>query len=317
VPSGFLQIHRTMSSPLDLSKCPFKEERKDLVFLAKAAETAERFDDMCVIVKRLAVDTAKQHESDLTEEERNLLSVAYKNAIGSRRAAWRSLRAEEYKGNELIQFYEGVIEPEFNGLCNDVLELLTKNLLPSAITNVSKTFYYKMAGDYSRYQAEFRPDGEFGAAAKKYYTSAWETAVDLPTTHPIRLGLALNFSVCYFEVLKEPEQAITVARQAFDDGIAHLHTLDENDYKDATAILQLIRDNLTLWGQSGHEGHESHEGHDGSGHDGQHEVAVGHEESAAAPAAADGAGAVHADGAAPAAATEEPPKTEEPAAAAQ
>ncbi|MCL4151686.1 UNVERIFIED_CONTAM: hypothetical protein GTU68_064854 [Idotea baltica] len=58
---------------------------------------------------------------------------------------------------------------------------------------------------------------------------------ELPPTHPIRLGLALNFSVFYYEIA------------AFDDAIAELDTLSEDSYKDSTLIMQLLRDNLTLW----------------------------------------------------------------------
>ena len=70
---------------------------------------------------------------------------------------------------------------------------------------------------------------------------------DLPPTHPIRLGLALNFSVFYYEVLNSPDRACHLAKQAFDDAIAELDTLNEESYKDSTLIMQLLRDNLTLW----------------------------------------------------------------------
>jgi len=69
----------------------------------------------------------------------------------------------------------------------------------------------------------------------------------LPETHPTRLGLALNFSVCYYEILKEPEKACELAKKAFDSGIAKLDTLNDASYKDSTLIMQLLRDNLTLW----------------------------------------------------------------------
>ena len=63
----------------------------------------------------------------------------------------------------------------------------------------------------------------------------------------LRLGLALNFSVFYYEILNSPDRACRLAKAAFDDAIAELDTLSEESYKDSTLIMQLLRDNLTLW----------------------------------------------------------------------
>merc|ERR1711861_92528 len=81
---------------------------------------------------------------------------------------------------------------------------------------------------------------------------AYKAATDiaehkLPPTHPIRLGLALNFSVFFYEIYNAPERACHLAKQAFDEAIAELDTLSEESYKDSTLIMQLLRDNLTLW----------------------------------------------------------------------
>jgi len=124
-------------------------------------------------------------------------------------------------------------------------------LLVSAASGESKVFYFKMKGDYHRYLAEFATGNERKEAAENSLV-AYKAAVDiaegdLATTHPIRLGLALNFSVFYYEILNAPERACQLAKKAFDEAIAELDTLNEESYKDSTLIMQLLRDNLTLW----------------------------------------------------------------------
>lgn len=103
-------------------------------------------------------------------------------------------------------------------------------------------------GDYHRYLAEFAVSEKRKGSADKSleaYKNATEVAsTDLAPTHPIRLGLALNFSVFYYEILNSPDQACHLAKQAFDDAIAELDTLSEESYKDSTLIMQLLRDNL-------------------------------------------------------------------------
>merc|ERR1712119_183991 len=84
--------------------------------------------------------------------------------------------------------------------------------------------------------------------SQKAYQDAYDISKSkMQPTHPIRLGLALNFSVFYYEILNSPERACHLAKQAFDEAIAELDTLGEESYKDSTLIMQLLRDNLTLW----------------------------------------------------------------------
>ena len=105
-------------------------------------------------------------------------------------------------------------------------------------------------GDYCRYKAEIA-DGEDKTeactAARKAYEAAEKEAEDLPKTDPIRLGLYLNYSVFHYELLNEPKKACELAKNAFDAAISELDTLNEDKYKDSTLIMQLLRDNLTLW----------------------------------------------------------------------
>lgn len=225
-------------------------DRDSLVYKAKLAEQAERFDEMVGDMK----EVAKQPQ-ELTVEERNLLSVAYKNVIGSRRASWRVVTSIEQKGDadkmSVIKDYKSKIETELSEICNDILGIIEENLIPNSTSEEAKVFYYKMKGDYHRYLAEFQSaevrKASASSALDAYQAASGVASADLPPTHPIRLGLALNFSVFYYEILNSPDRACHIAKQAFDDAIAELDTLSEESYKDSTLIMQLLRDNLTLW----------------------------------------------------------------------
>ncbi|KAL5860918.1 hypothetical protein ACOSQ4_002214 [Xanthoceras sorbifolium] len=229
-------------------------ERENFVYVAKLAEQAERYDEMVDAMKKVA-----NCDVELTVEERNLFSVGYKNVIGARRASWRILSSieqkEESKGNEVnakrIKEYRQKVESELTNICNDIMTVIDEHLIPSASAGESTVFFYKMKGDYYRYLAEFKTGNEKKEAADnsmKAYELATSTAeAELSSTHPIRLGLALNFSVFYYEIMNSPERACHLAKQAFDEAISELDTLSEESYKDSTLIMQLLRDNLTLW----------------------------------------------------------------------
>ncbi|XP_074286120.1 14-3-3-like protein D [Silene latifolia] len=230
------------------------KEREHFVYTAKLAEQAERYDEMVQAMTSLA-----KLDVELTVEERNLLSVGYKNVVGARRASWRILSSieqkEEGKGNaqnvKRIKEYRQKVETELTNICKDIMTVINEHLIPSATEDESTVFYYKMKGDYYRYLAEFKSGNEKTEAAnqsKKAYDSATSTAeTELPPTHPIRLGLALNFSVYYYEIENSPERACHLAKAAFDEAIQELDSLNEDSYKDSTLIMQLLRDNLTLW----------------------------------------------------------------------
>ncbi|EXC14629.1 14-3-3-like protein GF14 kappa [Morus notabilis] len=234
--------------------------REQYVYLAKLAEQAERYEEMVRFMEKLVVGGAGAGAgTELTVEERNLLSVAYKNVIGSLRAAWRIVSSieqkEESRKNDdhvsLVKDYRSKVESELSNVCAGILGLLDSQLIPSASSSESKVFYLKMKGDYHRYLAEFKVGDERKSAAENTmlaYKAAQDiAATDLAPTHPIRLGLALNFSVFYYEILNSSEKACAMAKQAFEEAIAELDTLGEESYKDSTLIMQLLRDNLTLW----------------------------------------------------------------------
>ncbi|GMH12121.1 hypothetical protein Nepgr_013962 [Nepenthes gracilis] len=230
------------------------KERESFVYIAKLAEQAERYDEMVDAMKNVA-----KLDVELTVEERNLLSVGYKNVVGARRASWRILSSieqkEEAKGNEQnakrIRDYGQKVEAELSSICSDVISVIDEHLIPSASAGESTVFYYKMKGDYYRYLAEFKTGNERREAADKsmkaYEAATTAAETELSSTHPIRLGLALNYSVFYYEILNSPERACHLAKQAFDEAISELDSLNEESYKDSTLIMQLLKDNLTLW----------------------------------------------------------------------
>uniref|UniRef100_A0A8B9XLS5 Tyrosine 3-monooxygenase/tryptophan 5-monooxygenase activation protein beta n=1 Tax=Bos mutus grunniens TaxID=30521 RepID=A0A8B9XLS5_BOSMU len=164
-------------------------------------------------------------------------------------ASNRKLRGT--KKQQMGKEYREKIEAELQDICNDVLELLDKYLIPNATQPESKVFYLKMKGDYFRYLSEVASGDNKQTTvsnSQQAYQEAFEISKkEMQPTHPIRLGLALNFSVFYYEILNSPEKACSLAKTAFDEAIAELDTLNEESYKDSTLIMQLLRDNLTLW----------------------------------------------------------------------
>lgn len=230
------------------------EDRSTNIQNAKLAEQAERYDEMAQFMQKVA-----EAGSELSSEERNLLSVAYKNVVGVRRSSWRIISNIEHKNDEkkdpkrceAVKKYRQKIEAELTDICNKVINLLDEHLIQKSESNDGKVFYLKMKGDYYRYLAEVS-DAESKQQvienSKAAYVDAMEIAKEcLEPTHPIRLGLALNYSVFFYEIMADCGQACELAKSAFDDAIAELDHVTEESYKDSTLIMQLLRDNLTLW----------------------------------------------------------------------
>merc|ERR1712048_837974 len=171
---------------------------------------------------------------------------------------------EKTKGNDMgakyAKEYCGKVEAELDKICSTILGVLDNNLIPKCSADESKVFYQKMKADYYRYIAEFS-EGDKKSKAAESARAAYQEAHNvaekgLAVTHPIRLGLALNFSVFQYEVLQNPDEACKMARTAFEDAIAELDNVAEDSYKDSTLIMQLLRDNLTLWTSDGEGGEQ-------------------------------------------------------------
>ena len=169
-------------------------------------------------------------------------------------------RVDDARFLELSEDYKQQLEKEIHLQCSELIHLLESVLLKTVHRPESKCVYLKLAGDMYRYLAElvlartgFTSNGCAGGYDKKShecYSMAYKLAASaLPPNHPVRLQCALNLSVCLYEIMRERKAACDIAKAAFDGAIAKLEELPEASYKDATLIMQLLRDNLTLWTQ--------------------------------------------------------------------
>ncbi|EFA80780.1 hypothetical protein PPL_06366 [Heterostelium album PN500] len=219
--------------------------------LAILAEKVERYEDMVKAVRNMA-----ESNVDLSREDRILFATAYKNIISNSRASWRQLSSIEKNGTEpdekeVVKEYRLSIQKEITDICIEVIGLLDANLIPSSQSGESKNAYLKLKGDYYRYLCEIS-DGNalktFMELSEKFYETSTMGCLELSETNPTRLGLALSFSVFYYEIKKHPQKAILIAQNSLEGAIQKIsqHT-DESTLAETTLLIQLLRDNLNLW----------------------------------------------------------------------
>ena len=222
---------------------------EEKIFLARVAEQAERFDDMVDFLEEVL--TIKG--GSVNPDERNLLSVAFKNLISSKRAACRTISAIEQnpkysKFNAALIAYKTNIEDQLHKDCQKIIGMINNRVLNTECTDEAKAFFVKMVGDYYRYIAENAKDAALEDVKQKA-KAAYEQAngIDLPACNPIKLGLALNFSVFNYEVLKDHTKACELADSALQQALDKIDELEEDDFRDAKSIIELLKENLTLW----------------------------------------------------------------------
>lgn len=233
------------------------EDREQKICYCKLCEQAERYDDMLEVINEVA-----KLDGGLSNEERNLLSVAYKNAISSRRASWRTLLSHfellesEEEGptktanKKALETLLGKCEKELEDISGQILNLLDNHLIKTASIPETKVFYLKMKGDYWRYLAEFQKGDKRKKSTEESlaaYQEATKAAEELSPANTVRLGLSLNFSVFYYEVEKNREKACEIARAARDSANEDPMAPNQSNMRDRMLIIQLLEDNLNLW----------------------------------------------------------------------
>jgi 14-3-3 protein epsilon len=221
------------------------------IFMARVAEQAERFDDMVHYLQ----EVVKAKNEDFTTEERNLLSVGFKNQIGSKRTAIRTISAIEQnpkysKFNDGLLGYKKKIEQELYNQCLSIVEIVKNECMGKCSTDETKAFFYKMIGDYYRYVAECAQGDQLETVkngALENYNLAQSSSESLNACNPIRLGLALNFSVFHYEVMNNHKQACELGEKALSDALEKIDDVDEETFRDAKSIIELLKENLSLW----------------------------------------------------------------------
>mmetsp|Transcript_13824 Transcript_13824/g.21371 ORF Transcript_13824/g.21371 Transcript_13824/m.21371 type:complete len:254 (-) Transcript_13824:176-937(-) len=212
-------------------------DRNSVVLKAKLAQQAERFDDMFSHMKEVARQSQK-----LTVEERRLFCVACSKVVNSRRASPVPVIMDLKIMNEL--YY----------ICNEILSIIEKSLLPKSTSGEDKVFYCKMKGDHHRYLCEFQTgdtcNASASAALDAYLTATVIASSDLSRSHPIRLRLANNLAVFYNEIHHRPDRAYRIGKQAFDDASASAKSKSGTLSKESRTEMQLLKRNLKTWTSS-------------------------------------------------------------------
>ncbi|TNV76225.1 hypothetical protein FGO68_gene13271 [Halteria grandinella] len=224
---------------------------EEKIFMARVAEQCERYDDMVEFLRPIL----KEKGGNFSVEERNLLSVGFKNLIGGKRTAIRTITAIEQnpkytRFGTALGHYKKRIEGELQKNCQDIIDMIKGDAMKTSDDIEGKAFFLKMVGDYYRYMAESAQEAVLEKArqgALQSYKEAEVAGRELPACNPIKLGLALNFSVFYYEVMQDSKQACLLAENALQEAMNKIDEVDEETFRDAKSIIELLKENLTLW----------------------------------------------------------------------
>ncbi|KAJ5889547.1 14-3-3 family protein ArtA [Penicillium tannophilum] len=203
---------------------------------------------------RTAQEAVLKNMSNIAKEGVGLTTVEHDFLFGAYNNVINSLQESRKEASSKSQKQE--LEQTLVDTCDNMLRLLENYLIPSAYSGESKVLYHKDAGDVYSYLAELASDTTQdpqrpAKEAQDYYDSATNLAkTELAPTHPVRLGLSLNYAVLYHDILESPDKAIELAKTAFDDAIAELDTLVEENYQASTRIMGQLQEKLQLWNQA-------------------------------------------------------------------
>ena len=234
-----------------------KKEYEKKIFLSNyAEEKLKRYEDQMTFLE----DLFKTNKNELSKEERNLLSIAYKNNISLIRDAIQnilSFESQESKKPEspylkYIKEYKNILQQKLEDLCDKIINTIKNNFLPAKMSDEGKIFFHNIIGDYYRYMAETADVDTFKKYREKSlesYDIAFNLAEKLDYKDPLRLGLVLNLSIFYYDIDKNTEKACTLAEDIISKSKNEIINGDEeeDEDKDAKYILKFLEENLAKW----------------------------------------------------------------------
>jgi hypothetical protein len=223
--------------------------REECIFLSRLNEKAEKYSEMFKYINKYV-----ELDPKLSKEERNILCSGYKYIISDKRNSLRILNNIEKRNTYQLAYIKEIrenIEKELYQILLDIEKMLDKYLIPNAIDIENKVFYLKLKADFMRYKCEVSYGKELDdiiSKTEKIYKEANDIAnKELMISNSTRLGLALNYSVFFYDIKKMKEEAINIAKNAFDDAMKILDNLEISKAKDTLLIIQMLKENLIFW----------------------------------------------------------------------
>ena len=226
------------------------------IYMALLAQQCGRYEEMLKYLEDLVI----QRNKDFSLKERELLLYGYISYIKSKRKSLHIVMAYETKEKKnensiflsYIQEYRRTLESDLTQSCQKIIYILDSLLIKKAENNEAKIFYKKLKGDFNRYIAEYAKDELREKVMKDGltgYQEAKNLSKDMPILNEILLGLALNMSLFYYEVVNERKNAIKVAEECIQKVDKELPSFDKDkeENKLIMTLIGLIKENLENW----------------------------------------------------------------------
>lgn len=212
---------------------------------AELCQEIGRYEDMIRAVRPIIDSTSDQ----LTPVHRDLIHLAYKEQVLSLLHQYHRIEKLEprtWKEKYLLNDYLAYIRTQTQQICREILDFIEYKFMVFESTVEGVIFYQKIRGDYYRYMAEIGVSDAEDLSSQSYL-KAMDRAAQLPTFHPTRLSLILNYSVYHHDIKKDLREATIIAKEGFDMAIKEVHTVEPRQYKEVMEYLDLIRDNIKVW----------------------------------------------------------------------